>query len=360
MLKPVSNFCRVNNAKSFCLLFVFCITIFLALVLGFNISVNPYGMYSVNWLNPIVWSERREKLVLLERYPEKIDLLILGSSRTMRLDPVIFNFLTGLKAFNLSVNHARTEDFLALTRYVCAKKSQKPKHLIVGVDMNSFRGFYEIDNLLKYYPELFYFLDNNEQTKVLDDLSIGWNKYVKGLSFHQTVQSFKSISTYLKHGQWENSYRFGQNGLLTYNKLEEKTEGNVRLNKILDQRIVSLQHKTTVFGGFSEKRKVYFEELLGFCNKEDIRVTAVLLPDHPRIVKALKGTSFEKLNKSLKDLLAVVETSYGINIVDASRLESFDGDPNGFFDDIHMTHANSALLVRYIVQEMKKGENDSF
>ena len=158
----------VFKPRLFCFHFIFAVLILLAVVLGFNIIINPYGMYATNWLKPLVWSDRKEKLQLLEKYPEEVDLLVIGSSRTMRLDPELFYSLTGLEGFNLSVNHARTEDFLALVRYVVSKTRKKPRVVVVGVDINSFRGFYQIDNLLKYYPELYFFLNKNEKAYLID------------------------------------------------------------------------------------------------------------------------------------------------------------------------------------------------
>ena len=51
---------------------------------------------------------------------------------------------------------------------------------------------------------------------------------------------------------------------------------------------------------------------------------------------------------------------YGIKMVDASSLESFAGDPNAFYDDIHMMPSNSELMVRHIIKVANLGGKDSF
>ena len=335
----------------------------MVLVFGFNVIINPYGMYGTKWLNPIVWSDRREKLDLLGNYPGRVELLILGSSRTMRLDPEIFQSLTGLESFNLSVNHARAEDFLALVRYVVSKTVvQKPLVVVVGLDINAFRGYYQMDNLLKYYPELFYFLEKEKSIGLTDDLAVGWNKFVKGMSYHQFVQSFQAFRRYLIKGPWQNAYRFSSNGLLTYNRAEDDTVvgDSLRLREVLNLRIKQLRERFISFGGLSPERKHYFEELIDFCLRNEIELIAVVLPDHPQVVKALAGTAFERLNHSFKNYLIGLTARYGVNMVDASSLESFAGDPHAFYDDIHMMSSNSELLVRYIIRAANLGGRDSF
>ena len=65
---------------------------------------------------------RRQKMDLFRAYQaqEPVQGLILGSSRTMKLDPQVFGEATGQRFFNFTVDAARAEDYLAVYRKLSA------------------------------------------------------------------------------------------------------------------------------------------------------------------------------------------------------------------------------------------------
>lgn len=56
------------GARNYAFRFTFWFILLCSLVLGLNVAVNPYGIYGTHWLNPVVWSDRREKLELLQAF----------------------------------------------------------------------------------------------------------------------------------------------------------------------------------------------------------------------------------------------------------------------------------------------------
>ncbi|MEA1996443.1 MAG: hypothetical protein U9N45_02350 [Gemmatimonadota bacterium] len=343
--------------------FILVTLVLLTLVLGLNIVVNPYGLYSTSWLNPVVWSDRKEKIKLLEDYPDRIELLIMGSSRMMRIDPRLLGSLASLECFNLSVNHARTEDFLALLRYSVISQGLHLKSVIIGLDINAFRGLYQMDNLLKYYPELFHFTSSEKQTFLNEYVTLNWNKFNKGLSFHQLEKSLTALGQLVIHGPWENTYNFSSNGMMIYNRLEDNPapDGSLALEEKLNAAIERYRREYGGIDRLSEERKNYFFQTIEFCRRHGIELVVVTLPYHPRFFKSLEGSPFTGLNSRWEEFLTETAGKYGFKLVECQNLESFGGDASSFYDEIHMKQSNSDLLIRYLVREAGfRGGKDTF
>ena len=333
----------------------------LVLIFSFNFLINPYGLYPTKLLRPLVWSDRKEKIELLRSCVPQPEVLILGSSRMMRIDPALVEKLTGRPAFNLAVDHARTEDFLALLRYVIFSLGYVPSTVIVGVDVNNFRGYYEMDNLLTYYPELLYYLKEERQNRFVMAAETAWIKFIKGLSLHQSEKSFESCKRYLESGHWENSYQFSPNGDLIYNRQEDGNELRAeRLKAGIERAIITYRYEFTGFGGFSEQRISYFRLLAALCHREHIRLVAVIEPYQGQFLEKMRGSEFERINQRWLDYIRQAALDQKIELIDAFDPQAFGYDPQGFYDEVHMTEANMDLLIEWVLRGGGAGGKDSF
>ncbi|MCE5272622.1 hypothetical protein LLH00_15180 [bacterium] len=332
-------------------------------VLTVNMVINPYGIYPFRVLKPVIWVDRREKIDLLASRAEKPELIILGSSRMMRVAPETIQALTGQRGFNLAVNHARTEDFLSLLRYCVLKLDIQPRTVIVGLDIHAFRGYYQSDNLLKYYPELSYYIESEQINPLLFSMNVGWIKFTKGLSYHQTAMSVRAVRQYLERGKWESSYKFDSLGTLVYNASEESAAdrtGPEKLRVALVQAERTYRNDFASFGGISEFRTECFRKLAALCRKRGIHLVAVMLPYHPQLLKSLKGSDFERLNAEWNTLMHRLAASEGVVLVDAQNIDSFGGDPDKFYDEIHMFAENSNRMADYVLKQMEQEVHHSF
>lgn len=68
------------------------------------------------------------------------EVLILGSSRSMRIRPATVRALTGRSAFNAAVDSALVEDFVAL-----AERAPGKKEILLGVDLEAFHNQWSTD-----------------------------------------------------------------------------------------------------------------------------------------------------------------------------------------------------------------------
>jgi hypothetical protein len=110
---------------------------FLALVAGvaaLNVVVDPLGYFGVGLLPRASWDDRDEKAKMFLRQQLRPGLLLLGSSRTMKLDPACASALTGLPSFNFGVSGGRPEDFYAIQQFVEASAGTSLKRIILGTE----------------------------------------------------------------------------------------------------------------------------------------------------------------------------------------------------------------------------------
>src|SRR5689334_19640877 len=91
------------------------------------VIINPYGDFNSSRFPVALLGDRYAKMHLFENFKANgpIDGVILGSSRTMKLDPAAFQRAYRLRFFNFGVTNAKAEDFLALQRWM-AKSGVMP------------------------------------------------------------------------------------------------------------------------------------------------------------------------------------------------------------------------------------------
>src|ERR1700730_17557801 len=104
---------------------------------GTNFLVNPLGYYPTHALPPITWSSRGLKLRLLSEAPPP-EVLILGSSRSMKIAPRDVQRLSHFTAFNASVDSARVEDWYALLNFTLSRPGMRLQRVILAIDPEAF------------------------------------------------------------------------------------------------------------------------------------------------------------------------------------------------------------------------------
>lgn len=110
------------------LIIVITINIFVYLV---NFTVDPLSetQYNIFNIDKVVQTVRREKITKIKNITSHIDNIIIGSSRSMRLNPeLVSTYLKG-STFNFSVSSALPEDYLGIMKFLI-KNNKIPKNII--------------------------------------------------------------------------------------------------------------------------------------------------------------------------------------------------------------------------------------
>ena len=81
-----------------------------------NTLADPYGMIGTKLLPTVTTSDRTIKADFIEKLKQPPQLVVLGSSRSMRYEPAYLQQKTGLRTFNAGVNGiGGTADAWAMT-----------------------------------------------------------------------------------------------------------------------------------------------------------------------------------------------------------------------------------------------------
>ena len=120
------------------------------LALGLALVVDPRGDFGTGMFPCVALDSRRDKMRLFEDYNRRgaVHGIVLGSSRSMLLSCSKLGANSKLRWFNFSVDSARTEDYLAIYRWVRNRDSRLGR-LIIGLDVEALHDHCEMDSRLK-------------------------------------------------------------------------------------------------------------------------------------------------------------------------------------------------------------------
>ena len=160
----------------------------LAAVLAFNAVVDPYGTLGTGLFPTVTPQDSSTKVQLLEALKQPPQVVVLGSSRAMRIEPSYIAQKTGLRSFNAAVRSGTPLDAWAFANFIHDHfQGASPRYLWM-LDVNAFQ--YQspaIHDNLFHTPQLSrYFPTADQNSLSLSDL---WTM----LSWQTTRDSLRSV-----------------------------------------------------------------------------------------------------------------------------------------------------------------------
>lgn len=293
------------------------------LAAALNLAVNPFGVYASQWFEPITLSTRRPKLALYARREPKPDIVILGSSRSLSLDPAYLGELTGTPAFNAAVHGASPEDYLDFARCFDAGRAF-PKALIVGLGveqvLHAMRPVERQDDLADCRP-------------------------YKGLSAADLLRTYRGLFTAqetwaslrLLGAEWRGRERvpfsFREDGMIQGGRL-------LPLDQAVDIGLGGAWAPNAFDAdALRPESLALLEELLALCRERGARVVVYLPPYHPKALRRyLAESHFAALRGELLGRLQAWSAAYPVTAYDFTDVRSFGGDESMFLDAAHPRH----------------------
>lgn len=337
---------KLNFFWSFGITVIFC----LILIFSANIIINPRSDFSTHIFKPLVKDDRKEKIDLLLEYKNPPEILIFGSSRSMKINPGVVNKLTNQSCFNAAVNSARTEDYYAILSYLASRK-RLPEKIILGIDIEALHDNLDMDYRLINEKRLYNQI--SKQNMFFENLK----KIFKTLDQKYVIDDLKVIQYSLKGYPMPISH-FEKNGFLIYDRWEMQMRENTfdldsEIRKSVPSYILRFKNMT----GLSEERKKYFENFLNIAKENNITVYIFITTIHDKGIFVLENkTLFKELRIETNEYLSETGKKYGFEFKDFSDTASYNGNQNGFFDVGHIDEENSMKIVKLLLEE-KKGEN---
>lgn len=313
----------------------------LALIATLNFVVNPLRRYPPRLFPSALWDVRSIKTSLLRARQPKPEILILGSSRSMKIDPVLVERLSGLRAFNASVESAMAEDDYAMLRYAVEDAGIQPRIVLIGIDVEALHDQRKISDNPTPHPELDKYLG-------LDRSSIGRDAAAL-LTADQTSYSLQSIRQTLAHDAPSSRTRFDDNGYLHYVKWEaERASGHYDYESKFRKSVGEYQGRFGQYKSVSKPRLRYLKAAIDYCHARHIGVRLFITPLSPRLAEHLRPYGyFDRSREVARDVATLLQPGDGFH--DFSDVASFGGSADHFYDGAHMDEQNAALLTERLL-----------
>ncbi len=318
----------------------------LGCVVTLNVLVDPYDLLGVRLLPALVRSDRLMKTEMLANADTAPDILIMGSSRTLKLSPETIQRLTGQTALNLGTGSCRAEGPLLMSSY--AKSIDKlPKTIIVGVDIEAYHDKLPVDLRWNRVPEVRGYISELDESAY----KVFFNNLAEVLSLDMAKDSIRSLRRQANDSPAPLRTMFRADGVIEYPLWQSwKDAGTFDLDAQIDHSILEYRGRYRGFEEISPWRKERFEEFLRFCRDHDIRVIAFITTLHPRVQADLREqVAFDQLQADLTIFLEAMQAEYGMAFYDLSDTATYGGDDVNFWDGSHIDSVNADKLLEYLL-----------
>lgn len=313
---------------------------FVLLALGFHFSVktiDPRGNFGRQIFPLVVSNPRAEKMKFFLESKRDYETFLLCSSRCHRMDPDYMSRQFRSKTFNFSVNSARAEDFLAITRLIFENNTIPIKNLILAVDPSTFGPF----------PE-YYFDHRLFHNKVLwdyADVRLGKKKIVPKpvniYSWQFLRDSF--ISLYLAISG-SKDYGFVEHGKIVDRTLRTKSSDQVKKEVIAKGMKAFDWENLTVL---SQDRIDLVKKIVDLGQRFDVDILFLIMPYSPGYIAHANEETRKDLWKSQRALKETLEKFLGAtrdNVFIYIENSLFNG-VDDYSNEIHPGFQTSRALI---------------
>jgi len=325
-----------------------------------SLGVCLLGIIAVNWIgngkevffSPLcptnterAWKTRRIIEAVQRGTPPQV--LMLGSSRMMEIQPEYIRAITGKRTFNYAVSSATPVDYLAQLRFAL-RAHAKPDMIILGIDEFVFCNTSVPDLRLLGQKELFVEVPFPENLNII-------GRSLEGITIKDTACSLLNLTRLGRRPSrslGEVDSVLIEDGYLVQIEKEKKKAAKkydllqaMEITEIYYNEAYGISKSNHPFRNLSLRRIELFREFLDLAHSNGIDVRVMLLPLHPVFEERIFSQELQEIRQKLDDFLRECCGQRGIPYRNFSKLESFCGDPNEFWDGSHQTPINLCRMV---------------
>jgi hypothetical protein len=334
--------------------FVLALVLITALVMGavlaLNVVADPYGSVGTHLFPTVTTSDRTVKADRIEALKQPPDLVILGSSRSMRYEPSYLEQKTGLKTFNAGVNGiGGTADAWAMTQFIHEVWPDSHPNYLWMVDVESFVPF-EVQARTANEPRLAKFVGAATAGQGPVELAKAiWQNRTTLFSLDTAKDSVRLL---LYRDKAKNSQSKYQKQILADGVLKQRLWTKKEWNKRWPN---SVQRYSDLYKNVYHKpdtaSEVYFEKTLKFMNEQGATPLIVLTPINPKLAKVLDPLGRTIRHQQVVSYIESLQGKYQFKFLDLTDPSLFGFDPKQFYDGMHMTTVNTEKALDYILKQ---------
>lgn len=330
----------------------------LACVVGFNAYVDPFGVTPSDRYTPVVQNttDRQAKLALIDRLDDAPDSLILGSSRVLKLDPAYIEKSTGTTAFNAGLSSARPQESFVFASYMGDKFEGKFPHLVWGLDIEQFRekpvGGESYSGVLLREPELRQYLPREDQWKGLADMYrplVEWQTTKVSLRVVreakvQDVSEERQINRLIQRD-------FAASGFRKRDLHDRAFARGATLQPRMEKQVEGYERsvwgpEAPEFDGLGATPTRWIEQAIQLANDRGDEPTIFLTTVHPFAQARYGERGWNDRKADVEQYFETLqEKGLDFQLLDYTSVDSFGGDPNLFYDGVHLQPPNLQRLV---------------
>jgi hypothetical protein len=283
---------------------------------------------------------RSEKIRLFYKLGQAPRLLVLGSSRAMRVDPALLGRLTGQHTFNAAVSSGTCADTWCFLHLAADRFSSAPAPRVLWLlDVEQFRAraihpwLLSVPRLTQYLPAQF--LPAAGQSPPV----------ARSPAAATPAAATPAAVTY--------GYRrvYAADGFLRWSPDDYKAaHGWTLTDGIAD----SVQKYRGIYPrGFKAVGSMpawFVRGSIQLLNRQGVQPVIVLTPYQPQLLKFIAGRGWPRRHQQVLDFFASLRASCDFVLLDMTRLGSFGGRPSEFYDGTHGRAALMDRLVRAVVR----------
>jgi hypothetical protein len=318
----------------------------LLLVALANLLINPFRLYNSQLVATGAVNYRLVKLEMLRTEKPPAQTAIIGSSRCMTLDPRDVQLWLGGECFNFGMQGATAEDYYAGLRAAVEQAGAPLKHLVLAIDFEAFNPGVPVMYETRSAGQFARYLDPQRNTSG----AAPWKyKLAMLLAPEQTSESVSYLRRLGREATEDQSVVLEPGGMAVMRWREEAiAAGRFDLEAILDRRLRKYPERSLQLSKYSQpdqRRLRYLEQTLEYCAEHGIRVHAYLTPYHPRLWTLLNDLPDTQVLAQARVEIEAVCRRHGVVLHDFSHIESFGGDPQLFYDEIHLQPENQRRIA---------------
>ena len=281
-------------------------------------------------------------------------VVLLGSSRTMKFDPEDVTQLTGKRAFNASVSGGTPHDAWLFVQFLLEHQGSKATfpHLVWGLDADAFRTK-QLRDGLSTDPRMLRFATPKERVQTVLATAVALTEW----------QTLSASLRAVRAGGWDGIERqeggasarsFSATGFQQWSLPYPRTES---------LRARAIRRQIAQYASFIFERDGYvkvedgpvadFASVVRAANARGDEPTIFLTPYHPLAEKILAHWDIADRQRDVRRRLERLQREDGLHmhVIDLQHLAAFDGDPSGFYDGVHMTPANTRRVLERLASE---------
>lgn len=276
---------------------------------------------------------RSMKVDLIGKLTDPPGLLVLGSSRSMRVDPSFLQTYLGYGGFNCGVSSGSVADAWSFIQLVHDRFPGSHQRYLWLLDPEQFRAtqvhraILAIQQLGQYVPGSFWPTGVNPWPVPTTSPAI--SKSVKTATATTSPTPTPSPSpSYGKEAVFES------NGTVVWN-MYDYTPGRT-LKRGLDftyKKYAKIYPK-----GFTKLRPIpkwFLEHTLALMNSWGEEPVIVLTPYHPDLLKYISKRGFVQRYQEILTYMNSLHAKYNFVLLDYTSIKSFGGWKSGFYDGVH-------------------------